>query len=169
MLLDELSWAHWMLHRANLHWSSSEAKCLFIKRTMTTSLGLVDRWGWGWGPQPHISTNTTAATAETDVHGTKATTDYITQTNIWVNHKKKRLEFVLCGDEALCNFCTGVPSAPFSAESRRSSESKFPTWSKQIKTHEYFILSKHRKTTIWLWSFLLTPSSFMQLFIWLMR
>lgn len=143
MLLDELSWAHWMLHQANLHWSSSKANMTIYKDDY-------DYFAWSSSyiakKMPHSSTSSssqphTHADIQTEIHnGLYYTNKHTVE---WIRRKRGRGLSKAEMKHYVISYW--APCAPFSAGSHRTNNSKFPTWGKQTKTYEYFISSKHTK------------------------
>lgn len=144
MLLDELSWAHWMLHQANLHWSCSEAKMTIYKDDcdyFTWSSSLIAR------NMPHSPTSSSSSSSPPRTQACKHKNhNGLYYTNKHMSESEEKRGRGLSNAEMKHYVISyWAPCAPFSAGSHRSNDRKLPTWGKQTKTYEYFIFSKHTK------------------------
>lgn len=148
MLTKQTGWCYLMSSREHIECSTGliyiglalRQKWLFIKMTTTTLLGLVAGIARN---TPHSSTSTLPKHTHRDIriqnhNGLHYTNKHMSES------KEERGAGVLSSAEMRRDVISyWAPCAPFSAGSRRTNTSKFPTWGKQTKTYEYFIFAPH--------------------------
>lgn len=152
MLTKQTGWCYLMSSREHIECSTGliyiglalRQKWLFIKMTMTTLLGLVAGIARN---TPHSSTSTLQKHTHTDIqiqnhNGLHYTNKHMSES------EEEREAGVLSNAEMRRDVISyWAPCAPFSAGSRRTNTSKFPTWGKQTKNVWIFhICSTHTHT-----------------------